>query len=508
MRQLFEHPTVAGLALHATVAEAAGGAGQGAVTGEVPLTPIQRWFFAQSFAEPHHFNQALLLEPREPLSPAALTRAMAAIVEHHDALRMRFDSQAGGWRQENAPAEPAPPFHQVDLSGLPVTRRHAAFDAAAAALQAGFDLPAGPLTRLCLVNLDGDTSRLVWVAHHLVMDGVSWRVLVEDLEGVYRQAARGLRLDLPPKTTSFQEWARRLSGHAGSEALARELDFWRETAWASVPPLPVDFPLDDDQEGGGLVGEEATVSFELGVEETTDLLQSLPTVYHNRIDEALLSALVRAFSNWTGSQGLLVDLEGHGREPLFDDVDVSRTVGWFTSLYPVLLKGGDADPGAALVSAKERLRAVPERGIGYGLLRWGNPEAARLLAPAPTAEILFNYLGQADVGADIASAEGSLFRASTTGAGPNRSPLARRPYRLEIVGIVTAGRLRITLTYGSRIHRRTTAERLAAAYADALRELIDESRESEEVFTPSDFAKARLDAASFARVAALLAESD
>jgi amino acid adenylation domain-containing protein/non-ribosomal peptide synthase protein (TIGR01720 family) len=508
LRQLFEHPTVARLALHATVAEAAGGAGQGAVTGEVPLTPIQRWFFTQGFAEPQHFNQALLLEPCEPLSPAALTRAMAAIVEHHDALRMRFAPQDGGRRQENAPAEPVTAFHQVDLSGVPAPRRQAAFDAAAAALQAGFDLPAGPLTRLCFFNLDGETSRLLWVAHHLVVDGVSWRLLVEDLEEAYRQAARGLRITLPPKTTSFQEWARRLTGYAGSEALTRELDFWRETAWASVPPLPVDLPLESDLEDGGLVGEEATVSFELGAEETTDLLQSLPAVYHNRIDEALLSALARALAGWTGSPRLRVDLEGHGREPLFDDLDVSRTVGWFTSLYPVLLEGGDADPGAALVSAKERLRAVPERGIGYGLLRWGNPEAARLLAPAPTAEILFNYLGQADVGPDTASAEGSLFRVSTTGAGPHRSPRARRPYRLEIVGIVAEGRLRITLTYGKRRYRRTTAERLAAAYADALRELIDQSRESEEVFTPSDFAKARLDAASFARVAALLTESD
>jgi amino acid adenylation domain-containing protein/non-ribosomal peptide synthase protein (TIGR01720 family) len=518
MRQLFEHPTVARLALHATVTEAAGhaagiaGIGQGPVAGEVPLTPIQRWFFTQGFAEPHHFNQALLLEPREPLSPAALRRAMAAIVEHHDALRLRFAPRfapnTGGWRQENAPAEPVTPFHQVDLSALPAPRRRAAFDATAAALQAGFDLAAGPLTRLCLVNLDGETSRLLWVAHHLVVDGVSWRLLVEDLEEAYRQAARGLRITLPPKTTSFQEWARRLTGYAGSEALTRELDFWHETAWASVPPLPVDLPQEGDLEDGGLVGEEATVSFELGAEETTDLLKSLPAVYHNRIDEALLSALARALAGWTGSPRLRVDLEGHGREPLFDDIDVSRTVGWFTSLFPVLLEGGDADPGAALLRAKERLRAVPERGIGYGLLRWGNPEAARLLAAAPPAEILFNYLGQADVGPDIATAEGSLFRASTTGAGPNRSPRAHRPYRLEIVGIVAAGRLRITLTYGTRMVRLTTAERLAAAYADALRELIDQSRESEEVFTPSDFAKARLDAASFARVAALLTESD
>ncbi|HKH46439.1 MAG TPA: amino acid adenylation domain-containing protein [Thermoanaerobaculia bacterium] len=491
VREIFEHQTVAGLALYASPADPAGAARaeQGAVAGEVPLTPIQRWFFAQGFADPHHFNQALLLEPREPLAPAVLERAMAALVEHHDALRMRFDVQA--LRQENAPAEPVAPFHQVDLSGLPASRLGEAYEQGAAALQAGFDLSAGPLTRLCLFHSGaGHPARLLWVTHHLVVDGVSWRVLLEDLEGAYRQAACGQRASFPPKTTSFQEWSRRLAGHAGSEVSARELDFWRETAQAPASRLPVDFPS-----GGDLAGDEATVSFELSAEETADLLQTLPSVYHSRIDDALLSALGRALAGWTGSPRLRVDLEGHGREPLFDDLDVSRTVGWFTSLYPVVLEAGDAGPGDALVSAKERLRAVPGRGIGYGLL-----EAAGLIEAAPAAEILFNYLGQAEA----TSGEGSLFRASTASTGPCRSPRGYRTHLLEIVGIVTEGRLRITLTYGSRTHRRETAERLAAAYAGALRQLIRHGRESEEVFTPSDFPKAGLDAHGFQQLASLL----
>ncbi|HKH48755.1 MAG TPA: amino acid adenylation domain-containing protein, partial [Thermoanaerobaculia bacterium] len=489
VRQIFEHQTVAGLARHATATETAGAAhtGQGPVAGEVPLTPIQRWFFAQGFADPHHYNQALLLESREPLAPAALERAMAALVEHHDALRLRFD----GGRQENAPAEPVAPFCQVDLSGLPTP--HEAFEHAAAALQAGFDLSAGPLTRLCLFDAGaGQPARLFWVTHHLVVDGVSWRVLLADLEGAYRQAARGLRPSLPPKTTSFQEWACRLAGYAGSEGLARELEHWRETARIPVPHLPVDFPDADS-----LAGDEATVSFELGVEDTADLLATLPSVYHSRIDEALLSALVRALAGWTGSPRLRVDLEGHGREPLFDDLDLSRTVGWFTSLYPVVLEAGDAGPGEALVSAKERLRAVPGRGIGYGLL-----QATDLLEAAPAAEILFNYLGQVDA----TSEELSLVRASTASVGPSRSPRAHRTHLLEIVGIVADGRLRMTLIYGSRTHRRETVERLASAYAGALRQLIQDSRESEEVFTPSDFPKAGLDAHSFRQLASLLSD--
>ncbi len=441
------------------------------MTGEVPLTPIQRWFFEQGFADPQHYNQALLLTPRESLDAAALERAMATVVEHHDALRMRFD----GSRQENAPAEPATPFHQVDLSGLPAARRDEAYEQAAAAVQAGFDLEAGPLTRLCLFG-----DRLLWVTHHLVVDGVSWRVLVEDLEAAYRQAP------LPPKTTSFQEWARRLSSYSGQ---AGELEFWRETSRVSASPLPVDF-----QETGNLNGDEADVSFELTAEETAELLQAVPPVYHSRIDDALLSALVRALAGWTGSPSLRVDLEGHGREPLFEDVDLSRTVGWFTSIYPVVLEAS-GDPGEALVSVKERLRAVPGRGIGYGLLR-----SAGLLEEAPPAGVLFNYLGQADATHE----ESPLFRASTAGTGPCRSPRGHRTHPLEVSGMVADGRLRMTLTYGSRTHRRETMERLAMAYADALRELIRQARESEEVFTPSDFPRAGLDAHAFGRLATLL----
>ncbi|HSF40925.1 MAG TPA: amino acid adenylation domain-containing protein [Thermoanaerobaculia bacterium] len=455
-RQVFENQTVAGLARHARSAETAVLAEQGPVVGEVPLTPVQRWFFAQGFADPHHFNQALVLESREPLAPAALERAVAALVEHHDALRMRFD----GTRQENAPAEPVTPFHQVDLSGLPAPRGAEAFDLAAAALQAGFDLAAGPLTRLCLFDNGAEPSRLLWVTHHLVVDGVSWRVLLEDLEAAYRGAT------LPPKTTSFQQWARRLAGHA--EALTGELSSWRETAQVFVPRLPVDFPS-----GGDLLGDEATVSFELSAEETAALLQTLPAVYGSRIEEALLSALLRALADWTGSPRHRVDLEGHGREPLFDDLDVSRTVGWFTSFYPVVLEAGGAGPGEALRSVGERLRAVPGRGIGYGLL-----QAAGLLEAAPPAEIGFNYLGQVDAALD----ERSRFRPSGASAGSSRSPRAHRTHRLDVNGLVAGGRLRISLTYGSRTHRRETAERLAAAYAGALRELIRHAREGQGIF--------------------------
>ncbi|HYG62721.1 MAG TPA: amino acid adenylation domain-containing protein, partial [Thermoanaerobaculia bacterium] len=497
-RQVMEHQTVAELASlcsdeAAAGPGAAGSAEQGSVVGEVPLTPIQRWFFAQRFADLHHFNQALLLEPAEPLVPTALERALAAVVEHHDALRLRFHrlrrGGEGGWRQENAAAEPVPPFHRIDLSGLPAACRPEARERAVALLQTGFDLAAGPLTRLALF----DTGELLWAAHHLVVDAVSWRVLLEDLEDAYRQAARGLRPTLPPKTSSFRDWAVRLAAHAVQGAPAHELEHWLAVARTAVPPLPVDL-----QGGSDVAGAEDAVSFELTEEETGGLLQAVPAVCHSRVDEALLSALVRSLAAWTGSPRLRVDVEGHGRDPLFDDLDLSRTVGWFTSIHPVILEAGGGGPGEALVSVKERLRAVPGRGLGYGLLRYlGEKETASLLAAAPAAEISFNYLGRLDSG------ESSLFRPSLAPAASTRSPRALRPHRLEVGALVTGGRLRVTLAYGSRVLRRETAERLAAAFAGALDELIRHGRACErQVFTPSDFPKAGLDAGRFARLAA------
>ncbi|HVR99451.1 MAG TPA: condensation domain-containing protein, partial [Thermoanaerobaculia bacterium] len=299
VRQIFEHQTVAELAHHATATDVTGAArsGQEAVAGEVPLTPIQRAFFEQHFADFQHLNHALLLESREPLSPAALDRAMAAIVEHHDSLRMRFhfvarEGEAGSWRQENAAAEPAVLFHHVDLSSLPAPRFREALERAGTALHACFDLSAGPTTRLSMFDAgDEQPALLFWVVNHLVVDGVSWRVLLEDLEEAYRQAARGLRPTLPPKTTSFQEWARRLEKHALDSALEAELSWWRQEVEAPSCNLPLDHP---DGENTGASARLVSVSLDL--DETRALLQEVPSVYRTQINDVLLTALTRALA--------------------------------------------------------------------------------------------------------------------------------------------------------------------------------------------------------------------
>ncbi|HEX2189199.1 MAG TPA: amino acid adenylation domain-containing protein [Longimicrobiaceae bacterium] len=470
--QVFQHQTVAALAAVADTSAAAE-AEQGEVTGEAPLTPVQRWFWDQELPEPQHWNQALLLEVARPIDPDVLERAVGGLLRHHDALRLRFRREGGARRQEVAPWDGTAPFCRVYLSAVGDARLAAEVERAAAEAQASLDPAAGPLLRA--VHLDpgaGRAGRLLLVVHHLAVDGVSWRILLEDLE----RACSGL--PLPPKTTSFRGWARRLEEHARSAAVEAELPFWLEGG--AVPPLPADHPGGENTEG-----RARTVTVELSGEETRALLRDVPAAYRTRIDDALLAALARALGGWTGADSVLVDLEGHGREPLWEDVDLSRTVGWFTSIYPVRLDADPAaGPGELLKSVKERLRAVPGKGIGFGLLRWLADETTRArLAALPRPEVAFNYLGRFDAG----GADG-LFRPAAESAGPARAAANPRRHLLEVNAGVAGDRLQASWTYSEAVHRPETVERLAGAWVAALREIVAHcTAPGAGGATPSDF---------------------
>jgi non-ribosomal peptide synthase protein (TIGR01720 family) len=343
--------------------------------------------------------------------------------------------------------------------------------------------------------IEGD-SRFLWVIHHAAVDGVSWRLLLEDLAAVYDQLERGRVSAVPalrPKTTSFRRWSERLGDLANSDILRREADWWLARPWDEVAPLPV-----DGANGAGTVADERQVAVALEPEETRALLEEVPRLYNSQINDALLSALGRAFHAWCGVPVLLVDLEGHGREDLFPDVDLSRTVGWFTSVFPVLLDlRQDADPGGALKATKELLRSIPNGGLGWGLLHQ-SPEAARLTGlPAP--QVSFNYLGQLDQGLPA----GLPFAAAAESAGSNRSPRAPRAHLLEWNGSIAGGRLRFVCTYAEGAWRRDGVERLAAGFAQALRELIGHCRTpGAGGYTPSDFPLAGLNQGQLDKVLA------
>ncbi len=488
-RQIFEEQTIAALAAVATPLAAAESE-PGEVAGEVPLTPVQRHFFAPRPVAPHHFNQSLLLLVETPLAPAPLARAIVALTAHHDALRLRFVAEEDGWRSWSAPREESSAFSSLDLSALPRERRAGALAAGAAALQAGFDLGRGPLFRAArFVSGGGEPERLLLVAHHLVVDGVSWRILLDDLGTAYGQAAAGSPPMLPARSTSWKRWAERLARHARSAETLGELPYWLSVSAeaAGLAPLP----------GDGEPGEDGTgsVATALGREATRALLGEAAAAYRTQVNDLLLTALAQAFARWTapatGETRLLFDLEGHGREEIEPGLDLSRTAGWFTTIFPVTLAADpDAGPGELLRAVKETLRAIPRRGLGYGLLRYLGGEEAAPLAAAPAPEVAFNYLGQLD-GALGASAS---WRLAPEPAGPERSPLARPLHAIEVNAWVLDGELRVVWNYSAARHSAATIERLARDYTALLGGLIAHCTAADAGGrTPSDFPLAGLD---------------
>jgi len=481
-KQLFQHQTIAQLA---AVADTTGTqqSEQGLIIGDVPLTPIQHWFFEQNLSDPHHWNQTVLLELRQPLEPALIESVLQELLKHHDALRLRFAGGESGWQQEIANPDEVAPFTCIDLSSLPPEEREAAFQTAATQLQASLNLSEGPLLRAALFDLGKhQPNRLLLTIHHLAVDGVSWRILIEDFQTAYGQISRDETVALPPKTTSFKQWAERLHEWARSPELQAEFDYWFALSHQPTSRLPIDFPT-----AANLVASEKTVSVALSVEETKLLLQEVPAAYRTQINDVLLTALGQAFERWTGNNSLLLDLEGHGREDIFEGVDLSRTIGWFTAVFPVLLNlEKPSDLGAAIKSVKEQLRAVPNRGIGCGVLRYLNPEMAKNLHELPQAEVSFNYLGQFDQ----VLPQSSLLMLSSEPSGPIRSRRGNRRYLLEINGFIASSKLQLDWTYSENIHRRESIENLATGFIESLRSLIQYCQSPDaDGCTPSDFAE-------------------
>ncbi len=360
-KQIFLRQTIAELAGEVSVVTASH-AEQGPVTGPVPLTPVQHWYFEEFPDAPGHFNQSLFLELDAGTDADALRAAFAAVLDHHDVLRIRAERVGGTWRQHTPAAVDttvdAAVFETVDVAALDDAAQDEAIRAAITAAQTGFDIRTGPLIKGVLFTLGADRApRLFLAAHHYVVDAVSWRVVLADLAAGHRQAARGEKADLGAKSTSFRDWAHRLDGLVAEGGFDRELEYWTrvEKATVDAATLPVDL------QGRNTAGSARTLTRRLSADRTDALLRKVPEAYRTQVNDVLLSALARVLRDWAGGT-VPVELEGHGREDLFGDVDLSRTVGWFTTVFPVALELPEGeDWGATLKAVKEQLRAVPSR---------------------------------------------------------------------------------------------------------------------------------------------------
>ncbi|MCL7931125.1 non-ribosomal peptide synthetase [Halomonas llamarensis] len=478
-KQLMEGQTVASVAAMATPLAAAAPK-QVAVPDKVApfaLLPIQRWFFEQNFAEPHHWNQSLMLETASDVDAALLRRAVEAVVNLHGALRLRFERVGDSWQQAYGKLADDL-FEHVDLSDHAEPAQ--AITQAADAAQRSLSL-ARPF-RAIWMALGGERGgRLLLVAHHLVVDGVSWRVILDDLQAAYTQLSAGKTIDLPPATTSLDEWARTLADYAKSVALAEQRPYWESLVKEPEPSLPA-----QNLKGSNTVADTASLVGSLSTEATMQLLGPVHKAYRTQVDDLLLTALSSALCQWAERDSVLIELEGHGREDLFDGVDLSRSVGWFTSLYPVRLTPGNAEPATSLKAIKEQLRQVPDKGLGYSVLRYLKEETALVGGAYP--QVTFNYLGQFD-----RSLQGdSAWQLAKENAGQPRAPQSERRTWIEVVAWVQKGQLCFDWHYSLEIQSEVAMHALQANFQAQLEALIEHCDTGVRGSTPSDFPLAGL----------------
>lgn len=479
-KQMFECPTIAELAQVAIETQGVQ-AEQGIVIGDVPLTPIQCWFFEQEHPHTEHWNQSMLLRVKERLDVKLLERAILNLLKHHDALRFRYEQLPNGtWRQRNEETDELSVLHVVKRNQVNEKEWNKIIQEEMNIHQASFNLVTGPLMKVVYFedNLTGN-DRIFWVIHHLVVDGVSWRILLEDLQVVYNQMKQGQEIRLPAKSTSFKEWSERLQTYSDSGISKEVKDYWNEQVEKETMKIPMDYPIQETTEES-----IDQVTRTLGIEETQALFHEVLVTHKTRIDEVLLTALGQAIVDCTNQQTVSIHLEGHGREEMIEGIDSSRTVGWFTSIYPVHLNfQGTQTPIEGLKAVKEQLRRIPNRGVDYGILRYLNKGLLPFYQQKPS--ISFNYLGQFD---QVFSRD-SLFMQETGFTFLDHAPDSKPSHLIEVIGMVKDEKLHFIWMYSREQFSKLKIQVIADGMLRHLRQLINKPT-TESAFTVSDFADA------------------
>ncbi len=455
MRDIFSNPTIEKLAKFAESVRRV--APQSEVTGEIPLTPNQCWFFAEIATDPHHFNQSMTLRSERRFDEETVKAIFQEILAHHDALRIHFEKRGGEIVQINGGTGDPPSLEIIDLRKE--REFEATFNRHADRFQGSIDLENGPLMKLVIFRLPHE-DRLLIVVHHLVVDAVSWRILLEDIEILYQQLKKGETPQLPLKSDSFRAWSEKLRAYADSESFLEERDFWEAQEQSDVAPIQRDF-----DRAFSRVKTADSRSFQLSEAATQRLMTRANQAYGTGSRDLLVTALALAVRQTFGNPRVVIDLEGHGREGVIDDISVERTVGWFTAVYPIVLDVSHEDRlGRQIKEIKEYLRRVPQNGRGYGILRYlTSKEHKKGLSFQLPRQISFNYLGQFDGGTPM------TFGTPWEATGAQQGLEGERPFELDIWAMVVGRRLKFTANFSREQYRVETIDTLM----NHLREILD-----------------------------------
>ncbi|MFZ5987148.1 MAG: amino acid adenylation domain-containing protein, partial [Bacillota bacterium] len=479
-KDIFQNPTIRELAEYVKLMSDS--AGQGIVEGEAALTPIQIWFFERNFTNMHHWNQAVMLYKEDGFREEVLKVVLDQIVQHHDALRMIYISSDEGVRQVNRGLKGS--LFGMAVYDLTCEKEYERIILERAdILHKSFDISKGPLIKAAMFKTIRGDYLLISV-HHLVIDGVSWRIIFEDIEIAYRQMEEEKEVQLPMKTVSYKDWSQKLCEYAGS-IFKRELKYWKEVELTLCPSIPRDREIN-----GNRIKDSRNISIQLPEEDTSKLLKEVNRAYNTEINDILLAALGGAVKNWAGINRVLVNIEGHGREDIIEGIDITRTVGWFTSLYPVILDIENADDISYLLrTTKEMLRRIPNKGVGYGIIKYlGAKKSGEEIEFKLAPDICFNYLGQFEQNTNR-----PIFKIADLNVGSPISPESEKAYALDIVSMVVEGRLRISVSYSTKEYNESTIMDFIEEYRIIIQKIIEHCIDKEGTeMTLSDYSDSEL----------------
>lgn len=452
VQEIFKNPTIKQLALK--IKPLVTYTDQMVIEGKIEPTPIQKWFFKNSNVDRHHFNQSAMLHFNSGISSESAKRIFAKIIEHHDALRIVFTNQEGEITSYNKGLVFPVSLEEHDINEYDIDL----LSELSNRIQSTISLENGPLIKLGLFHSNG-SSRLLIVIHHLVVDGISWRILLEDVKSLYDQDILGKSLALPLKTDSFKDWSEKLTDYSKAKSFESSISYWDSIfAHNTVVPLKRDHENEENR-----FSDQQEKSFILNKNYTGKLQGEVHERFGTQINDILLTSLMLSFQEFFGVDGIALDLEGHGREEFIKNVDINRTVGWFTSIYPVFLndKGNLRD---TIRHIKETLRNIPNNGADYLLYKYNSKNNSS--DKANNIPLSFNYLGEFET-------ENQSFLIVNEGKGEDVSPKMIQHYDWNVIGMVTDGCLQISLRYSNKQYEASTIDRFIEVYHQNLQNLID-----------------------------------
>jgi non-ribosomal peptide synthase protein (TIGR01720 family) len=468
-KHFFENPTIAFLAKVADQKQKEAEI----VKGPVPLTPVQKSLFEQMGENKiNHFNTAMMFQLAKPLDISLLNETVRLLSDLHPNFRLRFKKEDGQWMQFIVDSLPETLVHVHNLQTVKKNRRKKAIEEIAEQAQKSFDIQQTPLFRLDYMDLGPKAHhRLLVVFHHLTFDGISWRTFIPDFVSIYGALAQGKKPELPPPSTPYTNWAQRLAQFANTQIVKNDFAYWQTFTKENFSELPLDNP-----QGANTFGSSKHITFSLTPEESQRFVKELPTQLNVSIDALFLAVLARTLRQWAGGEKYLAELYSHGRNTPFDDVDVSRTLGWFTVAYPFVLQDTQADWPEMVKTIDQQLKQVPMNGLSYGLLRYAtdDPQIRTEMAKIPQPQINFNYLGQFDQGMQVDEqiAKQVPFRMAPESTGPEQHPDALRPAQLYLVGIASGQQLHIRFLFSKNVMKARTVKQIARIFKNLLQEVV------------------------------------